>query len=234
MAEAWHDRLRVWKEDVEAKLARKWWLWPILLIFALVWHALLSAINEFIGAHRKSMYNAVKVIVSHIPSDAVSVTVIIAILVVSFLIVHSYFDTRKKPRVEATVKLTPLDIYFERSTNPKIVYKSKMRIVLRNDTGQDINVHVPNWIAESDDVPIQWPPASTLQIEGTEGWDKDNWQAESKQLNIPVNKVFRAWIGLNPEVNADELRRRHETRRLGVFALPVNISGREEQFTTRL
>ena len=98
-----------------------------------------------------------------------------------------------------------------------------------------MRIRVPRWISEAGDVSIQWPPTSTLQFQGNAGWENNSWKAaEAQELNVAPGQVFRAWIGLNPSVSDNELRRRHETRRLGIFVLPVNISGHDEEFRTRL
>jgi hypothetical protein len=75
-------------------------------------------------------------------------------LIVAGLVVHSYFDTREKQPIQSTVGLTLLDVYFERSTNPTVIYQSKLGVVLKNDTRQDIGVHVPSWITEPGDVHV--------------------------------------------------------------------------------
>ena len=39
--------------------------------------------------------------------------------------------------------LVPLDVFLETSDDPKITYKRKLRIVLRNDSGENITVKAP-------------------------------------------------------------------------------------------
>jgi pyrimidine deaminase RibD-like protein len=132
--------------------------------------------------------------------------------------------------------ITVQDVYVERSSDPKITYKSKLRIVLRNDTGQDIKVTDRRWVPGPGDVPMQAPPVSRLEeVEGPDGWERDDWQKEvAPVVRVPVSRAFRVWIGLDPMVSDVEIRRRHETKRLGVLVLQIRINGHDVRIERRL
>jgi hypothetical protein len=134
----------------------------------------------------------------------------------------------------ATELITVQDVYPERSSDPAVTYKSKLRVVFRNDTGERLDVKIPAWVTTSGDVPIQQPPASSLQVEGPKGWERGNWQPESPAIGVPAGRAFRAWIGLDETFSDQDLRRRHETRRLGMLILPIKIHGHDVTIELRL
>lgn len=234
MADAFDQRLRAWKNDTEDRLARKWYLWPILIVIELVADQLKKSTSDFVIERRTEIYNFIEPIVGRTLSNPVVLAALVAILIFVVLFVHSYFDTLPKPPVKSTVPLTVFDVIFERSTRADVVYKSKLRIILRNDTGQLISVSIPTWKSEKGDIPIEWPQGSTLQLEGSGGWQKEGWQPEAKNLSVPQGRVFRFWIGLPPSVGDDELVRRHQSQRLGIIELPVIILEGEGTFRMRL
>jgi len=102
-------------------------------------------------------------------------------------------------------------VIFERSTSPNVVYKSKVRIVLSNDTGRDVNVLRTEWETEQGDVQFQAPLRYTFQLEGAGGWIADQWQGERTSIHVDAGKVFRTWMGVDQTVTTDELRRRHKS-----------------------
>lgn len=234
MADAFDQRLRAWKNDTEGRLARKWYLWPILIVTELVADQLKKSTSDFVIECRTEISNFMEPIIGRTLSNPVVLAALVAILIFVVLFVHSYFDSLPKPAVKSTVPLTVFDVIFERSTRSDVVYKSKVRIILRNDTGQLISASLPNWRSEKGDIPIEWPQGSTLQLEGPGGWQKEGWQPGAKNLGVPQGRVFRFWIGLPPSVGDDELVRRHQSQRLGIIELPVIIQEHEGTFRMRL
>jgi len=65
--------------------------------------------------------------------------------------------------------ITVQGVYPACTTDPNITYKSKVRIVLRNETGQEIEVKAPSWIARTGDISIEPPLGSSLQVEASKG-----------------------------------------------------------------
>ncbi len=123
--------------------------------------------------------------------------------------------------------ITVQDFYIDRSADPAIKYKSKIWIVFRNDTGETLEAAAPTWLAKTGDVPAQSPPGSAVQVEGPAGWERKSWQPEQPNVVVQAGRAFRVWIGLDQAFNDEDLRRRHETKRLGVLALPIRIHNKD-------
>ena len=146
-----------------------------------------------------------------------------------FLNITKEFAEKRAAQAEAD-KLGIEDVYFDRDSRIDITYKSKLRIVIRNCTAHTIDVGKPKWEAGRNDVSFQKPFASSLEIEGTDGWKKNHWQGERDKIQVQPDQVFRLWIGLDQSPDNEELRRRHETLRLGSLELPIKISGYDVTF----
>jgi len=129
---------------------------------------------------------------------------------------------------ELLKQLTLQDVFYERSEDPKIRYKLKVRIVLRNETGEDLDVVSVSWNAGSDDARLQLPEDMGLEPEGNLGWEHGSWLEGGARVYVPAGRTMRAWVGLAPFLSDDELRRRHETRQLGTLNLSIRITGYEE------
>ena len=131
-------------------------------------------------------------------------------------IVHRSTSTELVRRVSVET------MYMDRSTNPDITYKSKLRIVLRNKTGQAIEAGPATWESL---VLLQQPPVSPLpwQIE-----QDGKWRApESAVVAVPNDGRFRTWIGLDPSLTDNEILRLNVERRLGILSLPTKIAGQD-------
>jgi hypothetical protein len=235
MDQRWEERLRLWWEDFNENLGRRWWTWPVLFAVGLAWHEVNAATVEFLSSRRGVVSHTLSVALAHIPSDPVTIAALTAIAIVGVLVFHSYAETRPKPALPTpSVDLRVLDVYPDINTKPEINYKSKLRVVLRNDTGHDLDVGRPRWVVEPGDVPFQKPFVSALQVEGSDGWEADHWQPEAGEVHVRPSQVFRTWIGLDQRFSASELRRRHESRRLGILVLPVKFDGRPTDTRQRL
>ena len=89
-------------------------------------------------------------------------------------------------KIASDLLLTVVDKPFERATPQSTVFfKSKLRIVLTNETGNDIDALAPDWIAESSDVPLQLPKQNfcCLQLEDVGGWKAGKMEARSGQAS---------------------------------------------------
>jgi hypothetical protein len=133
-------------------------------------------------------------------------------------------------------KLIIHDFRAEPTTNPKTIFKSKIRVQLKNNTGRLIDVSNPRWAADSSDIPLQVPQQhfNILQLEKAEGWHKNSWENEAPKITVPAGAVFRLWFGLHQAFPAEELRRRHEGQLLGMLKLQVRINGIDLTWEKRL
>jgi class 3 adenylate cyclase len=126
-----------------------------------------------------------------------------------------------------------LDIYefkFAFTDNIKITYKSKIRIIFKNETGHILDVGAPTWKTRNGDVPHQAPPVWGWEVDENGKWAN----AEKPTATIGLGQVFRTWIGLASGFKEDELRRRHESLQLGSLCFPVKIAGNSVMHTIRL
>src|SRR5947207_2973737 len=142
------------------------------------------------------------------------------------------------------VKLRVQDIYPDcvELNVTSVSYKSKLRIVLTNESKDTLIVSPAQWNPRPEGVPIQRKPlspsepeenhpASGLQFESTSGWQADPdpkaWIDGGSRLQVPPNRTFKVWVGLklddpNAERRRIEIRRRITQKRLGTLILPVS------------
>jgi hypothetical protein len=128
------------------------------------------------------------------------------------------------------------DVYFERNDEPNIVYKRKLRIVLRNESGKDVTVKPAKWETSTGDIAVQPLREHPWRLEGTGGWENGSWGPErpGEAVHVAPGRVLQTWVGLLPSADEVEMRRRHETRRLGTLIIPFNMGGRDEAQRIRL
>ncbi len=91
------ERLQAWREESEKKLRKRWYLWPILFAVDLLWHRIYTDVNQFLDSHGATMLTAVT---SRIPSGPVTLAIITALVIITGLVTHAYFETRGKPVAE--------------------------------------------------------------------------------------------------------------------------------------
>lgn len=120
----------------------------------------------------------------------------------------------------------------ETSSDPKIIYKSKARAMLKNASRETVYLHFPSWIMTVDNVPLQFELGYQYQLESTLGsWYRGNWSSiEGKEIQVPAGWSFRIWIGLDSSIPVKDIERRRATRRLGTLRIPFTIAGREERW----
>jgi class 3 adenylate cyclase len=143
------------------------------------------------------------------------------------------------PQCEAAMqllkKLTILAVYPDQSSDPKIVYKLKLRIIIRNDTGHLIHVKAPTWNPGQGGIAFQGlNTASWLQVEGGAGWRTHSWEREGSEVDVEAGKVFRTWIGLDPSRSTLDVIALHESHQLGAISMPVRVAGCEVVFERQL
>jgi hypothetical protein len=118
------------------------------------------------------------------------------------------------------------DFRADATNDARVVFKSKIRVQLKNNTGTEIEVSNPSWKVDAADVPLQVPAHNfkVLQLETSQGWHSDAWAKEDFTIAVPPGAVFRLWFGLHQAFGVDELRRRHEGQLLGRLNLQVKIN----------
>jgi hypothetical protein len=95
---AWHLRLAAWWRTTEGRLRRVWWLWPLIALTSkLTEHRALTVINDFLDTKSGLAVRILKAIVSYVPSDPLVFTTVLFLFVVGVLVVHAYFDVKRKP-----------------------------------------------------------------------------------------------------------------------------------------
>jgi hypothetical protein len=132
--------------------------------------------------------------------------------------------------------LTVQDVYIERNDDPNIVYKCKLRIVLRNESRKDVIVKPAKWETSTGDITVQPLKEHPWRLEGTGGWENGSWGPErlAEAVDAAPGRVLQTWVGLLASADEVEVRRRHEIRRLGTLVIPLQIEGREAEQRIRL
>jgi hypothetical protein len=124
------------------------------------------------------------------------------------------------------------------STDSGIIYKNKIRIMLVNSSGRDIDVWTPLW--ESVHVPLQIPYGSKFRLKGPDG----NWikykddtgsmrEREYECLAVRVGATIDCWIGLLPTGKTISERKRTGSV-IGTAIFPVKIDGKLVPFPIEL
>jgi hypothetical protein len=128
------------------------------------------------------------------------------------------------------------DAYFERNDEPNIVYKRKLRIVLRNESGKDVLIKAARWETSTGDIAVQPLTEHSWRLEGSGGWENGSWGPErwGEAIHVTPGRVLQTWIGLLPSADEVDVRRRHETRRLGTLIIPFNMDGHDKEQRIRL
>ena len=139
------------------------------------------------------------------------------------------------------IQLSLMDLFPECSRSDQTwIYKSKVRVVFRNDTQETLLVSEPQWKAGADGLLAQKPFKSTFNLEGPNGWANNDWQPESLTVRVEAGKVFRVWIGFDldiardPQDRSSEIRRRAVQHKLGILTLTVKKSGTDHSWSQHL
>jgi hypothetical protein len=120
-------------------------------------------------------------------------------------------------------------------------FKRKIRIVLRNETGKEIEVDTPDWATDAGDLAIQphghgLGAASKIRLENKQsgGWKEDKWLEEADQLIVPPAHHFEAWVGLNHQYTDNTLQRHVREGRIGTLVFSVLIEGQKREVRIRV
>lgn len=82
------------------------------------------------------------------------------------------------------------------------------------DAGADVVAATPRWVAGAYGLPMQAPLVPKFQLEGPNGWEKDDWAgSEFEEVRVPTGGIFRVWIGFDLDISKDPDRRNAEIRR---------------------
>ena len=141
--------------------------------------------------------------------------------------------------------LSAADREFEpRQTTPEgqaPIFKRKIRIVLRNATGQEIEVDTPDWAADAGDLAVQPSghgpgAASKIRLENkkTGGWKQDKWLEEANHLIVPPSYYFEVWVGLSHEYTDQRLERHAREGRIGTLVFLVLAEGQKREVRIRV
>jgi hypothetical protein len=129
---------------------------------------------------------------------------------------------------ELLKNLVVKDVYHEPDQHAN--YKSKLRVLLQNNTGVEVLVSRYEWTPGPSGVSMQNPRPGTdvFQVEGPAGWGNNDWRPTpngAASMRVPIGNVCRLWIGLNQTYQQDQIRRFHEGRQLGTLGLQVELKG---------
>jgi hypothetical protein len=103
----WYIRVRAWWEEVEAKLRKKWWLWPILLGIDLVHHWFSGTIVDYLRSHSGGALSFLKAIALYLLGSPIALAVFGSLVILLSLAIHAYFDVRRRPTAPSA-ELSPL------------------------------------------------------------------------------------------------------------------------------
>jgi tRNA A-37 threonylcarbamoyl transferase component Bud32 len=112
-------------------------------------------------------------------------------------------------------------VVYHRTADPRITYKSKLRLIFTNKTGRAIAIGKPSWHRTSRDAAIQ----PGFQVEW-QVFEASDWAALTSNEPIPDGVQFRTWIGMDQSISDAELKQRHELLQLGDLHFPVTVEGR--------
>lgn len=140
--------------------------------------------------------------------------------------------------VAPPMSITKEDAYPECTDN-----KSKLRIELRNEGDQCIDIRAVKWIVENGDIVLQSPFWYRLQLQRTSATQSGGggWQAEGNEIHIRPRELFRVSIGLDLPIgpasatrNDTEIRTHLKLAHTGTLELRIEVGGQVEMRTVRL
>lgn len=142
-----------------------------------------------------------------------------------------------------------LDLQFEhvdrRSTDPKITYHAKLRLIFANKGAAELELLAPSWTMEAEDVPAAFPFGYRYQLETTLGawhlskwrgvWDYSLWsKQELKSIRVGPGWSVTVYIALLEAVPHEELVERSKAKRLGTLTIPMKIGNQDSKWEGRV
>lgn len=146
-----------------------------------------------------------------------------------------YLETRR-PEQAPTIPRYQLPVFTIQeikadppATNPSIVYKDKIRLVLTNATSKEIEVWTPIW--ESSEVEAQGTPlGSRFRLEGPLGWRRNDWtkdesgrEKEFSSLQLKPGVTVDCYVGLLAPHGKSLSERLRTHASIGIAVFPVKI-----------
>lgn len=113
------------------------------------------------------------------------------------------------------------------SKSPRIRYKNKVRIVLKNMSKETL--HLSSAAFEENMVPVDVPRPMVFQHELSPGsWNVDRWaEPTTFEIEVKSNEIISTWIGLECYFDKTKIERLHEVKGLGTI-IPV-VDGQKER-----
>jgi hypothetical protein len=117
-----------------------------------------------------------------------------------------------------------LSVEPEVTNDPKITYKSKLRVVIKNSTKRQLRLGYVRWGYGVNAVPDD-PSWYLFQSQDPAGfWESANWGPERKSITVDPDRVFRVSVALPPGTTDAQIRSAHAKHSLGVLRLVPNGS----------
>lgn len=200
--------------------------------------AFISEIGMFVLALMAFLKDLLKGMhtITYTPSLVLAVALVISatMRLIAPLLSRAKSDTQGLPvNAKIVLKTTTLD---QRSTDPTINYKAKLRAVFTNESEQAIHVRPLSWITGPDDVPVQYPLGFRYQVEEHLGsWKSGRFnKQELKDVAVNPGWSFIVYVGLDQSVSHSELDKRRNTRRLGTLIIPFEAGGQVYRWEDRI
>jgi hypothetical protein len=131
-------------------------------------------------------------------------------------------------------KITVQDIYPERSTGAGVTYRAKLRVVLKNEAKEELEVGPAMWTVGEGGLSALTRRPPLFQVEGENGWRLNDWGQEDAIVSVPKDRAFRFWVGFEESTPDEEIRRLQVRKRLGVLTLPIVVGGERIKRQIRL
>lgn len=139
--------------------------------------------------------------------------------------VTTQLEQNDKPTKEREIVKSEI-VLIDTTNDPKIVYKNKLRCILKNVSDSTISVHRVAWLTTKDGAGTQTPFAAMFQRETSLGsWQNQQWnKQELEEIDVQPGWTFRVWIGLDSTASRDWLEKKKNTKQLGTLLLPISIA----------
>ena len=137
------------------------------------------------------------------------------------------------PPVAATViesRLRVLEVRLEISDLPHVEYKRKLRIVVANQSDDEILLG-PGTTWKAGQLRVRAIPQQVWEVEPADGWHADSWtHKEEARVQLTPGQAARTWIGVHPGATESEVAalRGH----LGVLVIPLEVLGGDRERLT--
>lgn len=123
-----------------------------------------------------------------------------------------------------SVEFKILDLRPDVTSDPAITYKSKLRIVLRNNTKKQLKLGYLRWGYGPKEAPSD-PAWYIFQPKDPAGfWESGHWGPEAKTIVVEPQGIFRVSVALPPGTTDAAIRSAHARNELGVLHLIPNGS----------